>query len=655
MKREFRATFWDLQAIVCRFAFAFLIAVASESGFAESTDAREWSDSTGTFKVVAQLIEVKDGAAFLRTNEGKTLKIPLNRLSQADQTFLKGGSNPFEEVDSGAANMPAASTTASPGAQASPTAIGSSVVWGGPLEIDWSQVDELDRGFEADWKLELPEQSGLGFEAKRATLTKKSTFHEDIRRLEINPIAQRAIAGFTVSFGVPKPQSRLSLIDLTTGKAVHTAPVEADMCPLTLLNDGSTALMHGTSDDRKGYETKDQIQLWKVTGKDVARSQIWVPFPSESESFGKKVNSHVVQAIPVPNNKLILLAGNGHLACVDVVTRKPYWHAKLKNGAVSASVDGSLLAIVDGHTIMIADPQTGQVKSGQALADKPHVAWPKVRWSPSGTRLLLSFTTQFRVLDLSTGQWIHQCTFTGAPIASNELSYPHDDYALLDNRMLVHIPSQIKVCEYRDAGRITVVGGTSFIGMQSNEVGMVVPAKIPHPAAEEVLAQAEKDPSVFLIHPGVDVSIDASGAGQHAGQVAEFLKTAATAAGYNVVSDAPIKVVASITGPKQEAVSYIASGAYIANVYQSTVRLTWQGKDVWSTGGNNIPGFLQTARGQSIQDKLNELGKSPNLHVFEKAQFPKLLQRPSGDSATPNRGDALLTSRFTMQGLVDTQ
>ncbi|HUP79539.1 MAG TPA: hypothetical protein VM260_13390 [Pirellula sp.] len=237
------------------------------------------------------------------------------------------------------------------------------------------------------------------------------------------------MVGFTVSFSLPKPQSRLSLIDLPTGKAIHTIPVEADMCPLCLLNDGSAALMFGTGDDRKGSETP----------------------------------------------------------------------------------------------------------------------------------------------------------------------------------------------------------------------------------AEKMLAQAQTDPSVFLIHPGVDVSIDASGAGQYSAQVASSLRSAAQDVGYRIVAGSPILIVGSVSGPKQEAVSYIANGAYIANVYQSNIRIVWQGKDLWSNSGNNIPGFLQTKRNESIQEKLNELGKTPNLTVFEKTQFPKLLQRPASDVKSPNRSEALMTSRLTTQGLVDSK
>ena len=312
--------------------------------------------------------------------------------------------------------------------------------------------------------------------------------------------------------------------------------------------------------------------------------------------------------------------------------------------------------VADGHSIMIVDSQTGTVKSSVFVEDKPQIGWPRLRWSPSGTKLLFTFINEMRVLDLTNGTWTHQCAFTGGPIAANSLSYPDDDYALLDDHLLVHIPSQIKVCDYRSATRITTVGGMSFIGMQNGDGGLVVPAKIPHPAAEKLLAQAQKDPSVFLIHPGVAVSIETSGAGQWAGQAMKMLSKAATVSGYKVVANAPIKVVASISGPKQEAVSYIASGSYIASVYQSTIKLKWQEKDLWTTGGSNLPGMIQTSRDESIQDKLNELGKTPNLSVFELTKFPKMLQKPSAENKAPGvQSDALLISTFTMQGLVDTK
>jgi hypothetical protein len=637
------------------FFVSILISLPSSFACAQLSEPREWSDSTGGHKITATFVELREGNVYLKTPQGKTIKIPVARLSPADQELVKGGDNPFQEVEGDDNKMSPSKPTGE--SIATESSNGGASGWNSPLKIDWDDVEELDRSFDGEWKLELPKQSELAFTAKRATLNKKNNFHEDMRRLEVNPLAQRAVAGYTVSFSLPKPQSRLALIDLVSGKAIHTAPVEADMCPMCLLNDGSTVLMYGTSDDRKGFETSDQIQLWRVNGKKIVQSKTWIPFPDDAESWGKRTNGHLAYAVAIPNNKLILLSGNGHLACIDVVTRKPYWHARLSgNFAVDASTDRSLLAVADGHAIMIVDPQTGTVKASTFLEDKPHIGWPRIRWSPGGTKLLFTFMSEIRVLDLTNGNWAHKVGFTGGPIAPNALSYPHDDYALLDNHLLVHIPSQIKVCDYRSATQIASVGGMCFIGMQGGDAGLVVPAKMPHPAAEKILAQAEKDPSVFLIHPGVQVAVNAAGAGQWAGQVAQMLSKAATASGYKVVANAPIVIEASVSGPKQEAVSYIASGSYIANVYQSTIKVTWQGKDLWTTGGSNLPGMISTGRGESIQDKLNEIGKSPNLSVFENTRFPKMLQKPSTENKAPGaQSDALMTSNFTMQGLVDSK
>ena len=140
--------------------------------FAQVEENREWSDSTGNFKVTASLIEVKDGNVFLKTTQGKTIKIPVARLSKADQELLKGADNPFQEVGEGDEKMPGESGNAS----ATDSSSGNAGGWNSPLKIDWEDVDELDRSFDGEWKFELPKLNDLGFTAKRATLNKKDHF-----------------------------------------------------------------------------------------------------------------------------------------------------------------------------------------------------------------------------------------------------------------------------------------------------------------------------------------------------------------------------------------------------------------------------------------------------------------------------------------------
>ena len=49
---------------------------------------REWSDSTGKFKVVADFVDYMNGAVTLKKQDGSTIKVPLKKLSAADRTWL---------------------------------------------------------------------------------------------------------------------------------------------------------------------------------------------------------------------------------------------------------------------------------------------------------------------------------------------------------------------------------------------------------------------------------------------------------------------------------------------------------------------------------------------------------------------------------------
>ena len=51
--------------------------------------ARTWTDTTGDFKVEAELLGVEDGLVRLKKEDGTVVSVPLARLSAADRTFLK--------------------------------------------------------------------------------------------------------------------------------------------------------------------------------------------------------------------------------------------------------------------------------------------------------------------------------------------------------------------------------------------------------------------------------------------------------------------------------------------------------------------------------------------------------------------------------------
>ncbi len=51
--------------------------------------AREWTDHTGRYSVEAELVEVKDGKAWLRKTDGKVVAVEVTRLSKTDRDYLE--------------------------------------------------------------------------------------------------------------------------------------------------------------------------------------------------------------------------------------------------------------------------------------------------------------------------------------------------------------------------------------------------------------------------------------------------------------------------------------------------------------------------------------------------------------------------------------
>ncbi len=71
-----------------------------------SDAARTWTDTTGRFKVTAVFVGVTDGKVSLRRTDGKTMEIPLEKLSSDDQAHVKklqatktAEDNPFQLVE----------------------------------------------------------------------------------------------------------------------------------------------------------------------------------------------------------------------------------------------------------------------------------------------------------------------------------------------------------------------------------------------------------------------------------------------------------------------------------------------------------------------------------------------------------------------------
>jgi thiol-disulfide isomerase/thioredoxin len=67
----------------------FVVGLFGAIAAAVLAEDRTWTDKTGKFQISGELVKVQDGKALLRRTDGKEIKVPLERLSDADQQFIK--------------------------------------------------------------------------------------------------------------------------------------------------------------------------------------------------------------------------------------------------------------------------------------------------------------------------------------------------------------------------------------------------------------------------------------------------------------------------------------------------------------------------------------------------------------------------------------
>ncbi|MDO5567429.1 MAG: SHD1 domain-containing protein, partial [Planctomycetia bacterium] len=132
----------------------FVQTVKGDTGNAASsqestTEYRVWKDKSERFSVEAVLVEQDSQRVKLKRKDGRTLSLPIARLSQKDQDFLKEQSeNPFAIAEKEEASK-ASSTAASPSAPAASqeTAKTESTAKGAVDPARLYEIEELKQSF----------------------------------------------------------------------------------------------------------------------------------------------------------------------------------------------------------------------------------------------------------------------------------------------------------------------------------------------------------------------------------------------------------------------------------------------------------------------------------------------------------------------------
>ena len=176
--------------------------------------AREWIDSTGTYTVKAEFVSLVDGQVSLKCDDGREIHLPLERLSQADQKYVRqqssqaGSRSPSSRKGKGRAAGRNSTTVVAEGVGTSPDealkdafrmavqAVVGTVVDGETLiendDLIRDKVLTYSNGFVTTYdRLSESQQDGLFRTRIRATIARNKL----IVRLENEKIITRKVEG----------------------------------------------------------------------------------------------------------------------------------------------------------------------------------------------------------------------------------------------------------------------------------------------------------------------------------------------------------------------------------------------------------------------------------------------------------------------------
>lgn len=279
-----------------------LLAVFGSVSLLLAAELRTWSDSSGKFKIEARLDSLQDGNVFLLRSDGTQIKIPLDKLSAADQEYAQQQAesasdenpsetpkeeSPFQATEpsnTSASDEDFASASGSGTTRPKDTAKPSKLMLENRLvEPNWKSSDAVDISGEVVWR-SIPSMTRYVSPSKPrpVSIPPRKDFQEKITATIIKPASGFVATGYNGGGRGPDETgySRLVICEMKQkGRITNQATVPGDFVLLDVDDSGTLALVR-----RDGFRrgASSVAEIWSIGDKGVARGMQWQPFLSSN-------------------------------------------------------------------------------------------------------------------------------------------------------------------------------------------------------------------------------------------------------------------------------------------------------------------------------------------------------------------------------------
>jgi hypothetical protein len=378
-----------------------------------------------------------------------------------------------------------------------------------------------------------------------------------------------------------------------------------------------------------GFGNQDRLELWDLAPDGITKSLGWAPHGDE-----KGGNRDVKWGAFLDDQRLATLGGGGKLTVWKAADAQPLYFLQIDGGCQPAlTADRKILAFSTGKQVGLLDVNAKEVV---ALQGTDHTPWPKLCFSPDGSRLACLAHGKLLVWNTADGSLYRDIPLTGLNVNPGEMAWPHNRFLFLGKSHLFDLENQVPLWTYRGHERMEQVGKfCGFVVVEGwDKPGAIVLATVPPANFEKTLSTAMAAPDFFVLKPGVTVrlNLDALPDPAEREKVREALSKKLKDRGFQVGSQGSIDLVATAEAGAERDVSYHGFGvspwkSYKVREYVSKLSFVYQGKPSWQTQGTNVPGFIQLKEGETIEQVLRR-SERPNYSFFEHVELPKMLIKP---------------------------
>lgn len=474
---------------------------AVEDSIEELPKARKWTSSNGKFEVVASLSEVSAGVAKLITDDGRTLKVAVDQLSQADQDHLKAIQS---EVNPFAGGTPIGNKKTSTSSSQASSAMDASVERR-QLTAKPNAGKRIDLRSTPNYSVEIDAED-LSQTIQPSPTTFSDGDHEKTFFNQSEKLVKSADgewAGVAIVNAFNKKHAAIELFNLKTGKTASRftlSPVDAT----DPIGAKGIKLVGVISDEKAPIA----ITLTVPFGFKPAQVDAWRFHKGKLEHlFGWEAKAKTAQLIN--DDRLLTTDRDGNSIVWDLETADSIFSFDSNNRTQPVlSNNGKQIAAANGTSIYILNSESGDVVGKLDSALKNSL----LGFSRDGKKLAAFQTDTIEIFDLTNGTKLDQFSVSNDRSTRRSLQWVDDEHVLLNGIDLVN--TRLRVVAWRLRERrvgipMTRVSGDYFCYSTKADSGKgnLIPTQLP---LDKIREQTDElNPAELLVlKPGTRISLD---------------------------------------------------------------------------------------------------------------------------------------------------